>query len=265
MAIRKILAGAALLAAGSAGAADLPNLKEPVPPPAPEPVFTWTSFYVGVNGGFGLDHASVPYVLTYPAAFAGGTTGMTERGPLFGGQIGYLYQLSGIPSLTQGMPLLNNVVVGVEADSDWADINGRATAVTPLGTAVFGTRIKDFGTIRGRLGYSFDRLLLYVSAGFSYATTENYYSVPGFSGSASVLRVPPRFAAYSIGGEYAFAQNWTFRAEYLYDYIRANWNDYAPAPGTQVQFASRATFHVVRFGLNYQFDLFTPQPVVARY
>lgn len=42
---------------------------------------------------------------------ASGITATTERGPLFGGQVGYNYQLANVP-------LIGHAVVGIEADSD---------------------------------------------------------------------------------------------------------------------------------------------------
>jgi outer membrane immunogenic protein len=243
-----------ILAATSAWAADLPNTKEaPVPPPTP--VFTWTGFYAGVNGGYGLDHVSFPYAVTLPSgSFVGGQSGLTERGPLFGGQVGYNYEVKNVP-------IIGHAVVGVEADSDWANINGVATLGTAQGIETFGTRIENFGSLRGRLGYNFDRLLLYVSGGVAYGTTENYYSVPGFSGSYTSTRLPLRFGAYGAGLEYGLTDNWSIKGEYMYTYIRAGWNAYAPDVG----YMSRATFHIVRFGLNYKFDLFNSTPVVANY
>jgi outer membrane immunogenic protein len=243
--------------AGVAEAADLPDLKEPPVVPTPAPVFSWTGFYAGVNGGYGLDHASFPYAVTLPPpdlSYVGGQSGLTERGPLFGGQVGYNYEFTNVP-------IIGHAVVGVEADSEWADINGSVTIPTTPGPDTFGTRIENFGSLRGRVGYNFDRLLLYITGGLAYGTTENYYSVPGFSGSYTATRLPLRFSAYGAGLEYALTDNWSIKGEYMYTYIRAGWNVYAPDIG----YMSRATFHIVRIGLNYKFDLFAPPPVVAKY
>ncbi|MFZ3177917.1 MAG: hypothetical protein WA150_08165 [Methylovirgula sp.] len=46
-----------------------------------------------------------------PGGAASGITATTERGPLFGGQVGYNYQLANVP-------LIGHAVVGIEADSD---------------------------------------------------------------------------------------------------------------------------------------------------
>jgi outer membrane immunogenic protein len=221
-------------------------------------VFSWTGFYAGVNGGYGLDHASFPYAVTLPGGFAGGQSGLTERGSFLGGQIGYNYELANVP-------FIGHAVVGVEVDSDWADINGSATVATPVGPETFGSRIENFGSLRGRLGYNFDRLLLYITGGPAYGTAKNYYSVPGFSGSFMSSRLTLPFGAYGAGLEYALTNNWSIKAEYIYEYVRAGWDDYIPASTANIGFMTRATFHTARIGLNYKFDLFEPTPVVAKY
>src|SRR5438309_11851899 len=50
--LKKFLISTAAVAtmAGSALAADLPRRAPPPPPPLP--VFTWTGFYIGINGGY---------------------------------------------------------------------------------------------------------------------------------------------------------------------------------------------------------------------
>ena len=66
--------------------------------------------------------------------------------------------------------------------------------------------------------------------------------------------------------EYALTDNVTIKGEYLYDYIRANYPTYALPDGTTAAYTTRATFHVVRIGLNYKFNLFEPPPpVIAKY
>ena len=72
---------------------------------------------------------------------------------MIGGTVGYNYQ-SG--------PL----VVGVEADLDWADINGSAA---PFPGISANATINELNSIRARLGYSFDRAMVYVTGGWAGA------------------------------------------------------------------------------------------------
>jgi outer membrane immunogenic protein len=250
---------ALMLGVGSALAADLPNLKEEPFASAPVPAFSWTGFYAGVNGGYGLDHFA--FIYTYDTGgFEKSTSGITSRGAVLGGQIGYNYQLS-------NLPFIGHAVVGVELDSDWADISGATNVATPLGPLSFGARFENFGTLRERLGYDFDRLLLYVTGGLTYATSEASYSANGVSGSVTTTRfgVFPRIGVAGAGAEYALTNNLTVRAEYLYDFSGAHFEEFSPTSTSSIGFGTRSMYHIARLGLNYKFDLFGPGPVAAKY
>ena len=81
----------------------------PVKAPASVPVFTWTGFYIGLNGGgaFGTS--------TYN--FGGlGSTSFNTSGGLAGGTIGFNYQTGAL-------------VWGVEGDGDWSGISGSSTCL----------------------------------------------------------------------------------------------------------------------------------------
>jgi len=175
---------AGIVVAGSALAADLPRRAAPPPVFTPVPVFTWTGFYAGFNAGYGFgtnDNRRDPTVLGVNGAsglVAPGTTAAiafsngrnANEGFVGGGQIGYNYQF------TPG----SGFVIGVEADAQYVDFgrDRNRFAVAP-GSAPFlaGTQIFNpngvsgldyFGTVRGRLGYAFDRTLVYGTGGFAY-------------------------------------------------------------------------------------------------
>ena len=250
----EVFALCALIAgSGSAVAADLPNLKElPVAPPLLDSAFSWTGFYVGVNGGIGLDHFGVPTVIYGLPQLATGFTAIMSSGAVLGGQIGYNYEFTNVP-------IIHHFVVGVEVDEDWADVTGRNTANTQYGPATFGTRFEDFGTARLRIGYNFDRLLVYLTAGPTWGSFNSYYNVGMYTGSynENCARPPPTSQAVGIGAEYAFTNNFSVKAEYFYDSILPQW-DVVPSkpPGLTVGFLTRADYSIVRLGLNYKLDLF---------
>ncbi|MCJ2045582.1 outer membrane beta-barrel protein [Methylobacterium sp. J-078] len=181
-----ILASAAsALLAGAASAADLPRRAAP-PVFVPVPVFTWTGFYAGFNAGYGFDASSgtngpavivaaSPIYTASPVAIGGVPVGAgafggrdSNEGFSGGGQIGYNYQF------TPG----SGVVVGIEADAQYLDFGRSRNRYTPI----VGTLNPDlvpvnpnglsgldyFGTVRGRLGYAFDRTLVYGTGGFAY-------------------------------------------------------------------------------------------------
>ena len=184
--MNKILTSLAAFTAltAAASAADLPR-RAPPPVFTPVPVFTWTGAYFGINAGYGFDAndnrgATVVGVSPQNAIFAGPAGGNRAGVLAFGGsrgndgftgggQVGYNYQF------TPG----SGVVIGVEADAQYVDFGrnrnryASSSAVIP-GTLVFNpnglSSLDYFGTVRGRLGYAFDRTLVYGTGGFAYGS-----------------------------------------------------------------------------------------------
>jgi outer membrane immunogenic protein len=217
----------ALLPIGSASAADL----WPGPPTYQEqraaapPTYNWSGFYVGMNGGGGFGNA--PW-----ASGPDGTTGTSSiSNGLFGGTIGYNDQTIG------------NLVVGEEADLDWAPIK----AIVPSAACAPGCEFKTswLATARLRVGYAFDRFLPYVTAGVS---------ITDFT--ADILGQP--FGAehsnnfsWTVGAglEYAFASSWSAKIEYLYVDVRGPTCDGACGGGP---ISANLPESMVRIGLNYR-------------
>jgi outer membrane immunogenic protein len=257
MNIRALLLGSVACAA-LAAPAFAADLSYPVKAPvvAVIPAFSWTGLYVGGNGGYGWGEGSAPWdsYLGYyyagwdPYAYRGGSD--PEGG--FGGlQIGYNYQFS------------NNVVLGVEADFEFGSLKDTLNYNV---SNTFGggfeqdigsieTKIEAFGTVRARLGYAFDRFLPYVTGGVAWgnvkvseewSTSFNGIYDPFLSGAASVSDT--RWG-WTLGGgaEYAFTDNWTVKAEYLYaDLGDIDWDSDA---GTRID----VKLQTVKVGINYKF------------
>ena len=206
---------------GTAAAADLPPRPAPAPyykAPVAIPVYNWTGFYIGINGGGGFGRSTWD------------STGSFDiSGGLVGGTVGYNYQFG------QG-------VVGIEGDIDWADING--TTNTFCG---FGCKTSDhwLSTVRGRLGYAADRFMPFVTGGAAFGDIRA--STPGFAGGNNTN------AGWTVGAglEFAIAGNWTAKAEYLYvDLGKFNCGISCGAAVTDnVSF----TTNIVRAGVNYRF------------
>ncbi|MDQ6867794.1 MAG: outer membrane beta-barrel protein [Pseudomonadota bacterium] len=263
-----LLLGALSAGAGAARAADLPSATQtPVFEPPP-PEFSWTGFYLGVHAGGGIDHFAFPFAVAVPRGDSFyGTNGITATGPIGGLQAGFNYEL----------PFFH-IVAGVEIDNSASGIRGQTTVNGTLNsgapaTAVFGSKFEDFGTARIRLGYAWGRFLPYLTGGFTYGTIETFYSAatPGFfnAGSSTATRsgVFPHVGVVGIGAEYAVAQNFTVKIEYLYDFINARPVVFNPVPGSSIQFITRTAYHIARVGLNYHFDWLSPlaAPIAAKY
>ncbi len=254
----------------------------PVQPAPVSPVYNWTGFYLGGNVGYGWSHSD--YTNDITATLNGiqrsvtNSGSMNGQGALGGGQIGFNYQF------------LGNWVAGIEADIDAAHIASSTSAcftgVGPLTSAVCGTRdtdIKDFGTVRGRLGYAFNNWLVYGTGGWAWGHGNNTTQItclgaqcPGTSavpvaspGPASVDVNPSGWAAGG-GLEWAFLPNWTLRAEYLHLQFDGLTEDRSIQGSVLPVFitthvSSNVGVDLVRVGVNYLFNWGSPSPPLARY
>ena len=101
-------------------------------------------------------------------------------------------------------------VLGIEGDWDWSNING--TSNIPFG-CVTGLRNQGqlASTVRGRAGWAIDRVLLYGTGGAAFAPVQAGFTVRyRFQSTTQVGWTA------GAGLEFAFAPNWTAKAEYLY-------------------------------------------------
>jgi outer membrane immunogenic protein len=202
-----VAAMALLVSLGRAWAADLPVAAAP---PAYYPataVYNWGGGYIGINGGYASGQ-SVWSDRTNPS-------GLTSTGNfrVNGG-------LAGVTAGVSGQ--WGAFVLGVEGDFDWQGLHGTSsspfctnllTSSTPGSTAAglsCRTASNWVGTLRARFGYAWDRLLLYGTAGGAGANVQT-------SLSGLPVQTNANFG-WTVGGglEYAFADNWTFKVEYLF-------------------------------------------------
>src|SRR6476620_12678257 len=106
--MKKILLGAsALVAIGIAPASAAVLRPPPAPPPVyVAPIYDWSGFYIGANGGWGQTRNCWDFVGVVAPIIS---DGCRERsGGLVGGQLGYRWQVS-------------QWVFGLEGQGDWAD------------------------------------------------------------------------------------------------------------------------------------------------
>jgi outer membrane immunogenic protein len=214
-----LLTAVSLLALGTASAvaADLPARTYSKAPAMASPITNWSGFYVGAMGGYAAENTSDVGKLS--GGFAGGT-------------LGYNWQTGGL-------------VLGIEADAAWSDVG--ATVGDPALLA-FSDKIRDMGTVRGRIGYAFDQFLIYGTAGYAWA--DNRLTITAGPASVSESRVLNGWAA-GAGVEVMFAPKWSVKAEYLYrsfqgDTYFASTNP----PGLPV---GTITLNSVQVGVNYHF------------
>jgi outer membrane immunogenic protein len=262
--LRKILMTtvAATAMAGSAFAADLPSRRAPpVAYVPPIPIFTWTGFYIGVNGG-GAFRANSNNAYSNAVFFGGaapvlGFNNNANNGRfLVGGQAGVNYQIG-------------QFVLGIEGDGDAVLGNNRNSFPGASG----GSSTGFLGTVRGRGGIAFDRFLVYGTGGVAFGSTNlpttavaTVAGIPGFFTTANGNNTRVGYAV-GAGVEYAFLNNWSVKVEYLFTDLGRNNRSYLLGTGPGFTVTGREQNHIVRAGLNYKFDWFgaAPGPVVARY
>lgn len=146
-----------------------------------------------------------------------------------------------------------------------------ASAITGGSVAVrAGSKIEDFGTVRGRVGYSWDRFLVYATGGFGYGQVNSSASV-ALPGNAPAFSLSTTHAptGWTVGGgaEYGITNNLTFKTEYLYVNLGTNNVFNGTILGAVgINLNQKTTANIVRAGLNYNFGLFSnPVPVIAQY
>ena len=138
-----VLIGAAVAVLSlPAMAADLPR-KAPAPMPPPSPVYNWTGFYVGVNGGWGWakTQATVAQTGKEDVDFNPASLSTRANGALFGGQVGYNYQFG------------SNWVLGIEGDFDGTGMSKSAGVVFPSLLAGGLGRGDGFAEARKSIGW----------------------------------------------------------------------------------------------------------------
>jgi outer membrane immunogenic protein len=184
--------------AAPASAADITTKAPPAPPPPP-PIYDWSGFYIGGNGGWAQSHNCWDFVgpdgtLITPGGCLSGSGGVA------GGQVGYRWQS-------------NQLVVGLEAQGDWADLNRTQTSlINPL----FSTRVKTdaIGLFTGQIGWAWNASLLYVKGGA--AVTGNRFDILRSLDGINVVGGGETRWGASVGGgwEFGFAPNWSIGVEY---------------------------------------------------
>lgn len=246
-------AGSLLMAgfASSAFAADLAPRAYTKAPAIVAPIYDWSGFYIGLNGGGASSHEC--FNLTSVAGLTLANTPSegchNATGGLVGGQIGYRWQSA-------------SWVFGVEAQGDWANLKGSNASLTALIPYTNQTKIDAIGLFTGQVGYAANNVLFYVKGGA--AVTDNKYS-SFFTGNGIEFNSASDTRWGGVAGagvEFGFAPNWSVAVEYDHLFMgRPN----VPFPATAIA-VGRAdnigqNIDMGTIRVNYRFG----GPVVARY
>jgi outer membrane immunogenic protein len=250
--MKKFLLGTAGLialgmASAPASAADM--AARPVykaPPPMVAPIYDWSGFYIGGNGGWGTSHNCWDNT-TVGGAFVAAEGCHNADGGTAGGQIGYRWQAG-------------QAVFGLEAQGNWADFTGSNVSLVTGG--LNRTKIDAFGLFTGQIGYAWNNALLYVKGGG--AVTDNKNSIlsnPGnilFANTGDYTRWGGTVGA---GIEFGFAPNWSAGVEYDHLFMQDANVGFVTTGGAPFGFDNtRQDVDMVTARINYRFG-----PTIGKY
>jgi len=208
-----------------------------IAPASAQPAYSWTGFYGVVHLGWG----SSP-ITYYDPAFPDWYLSHRPHGLIGGGQAGFNYQNG-------------RWVFGVEGDLSGAAITKSVVDDKPgFAGDVFEADVKWIATAAGRVGYAWDRWLIYGKGGAARAHSELRFQYVQQAGFGPTKLQSTRTGWMAGGGvEYAFRPGWSLKLEYNYvDFGRSGLVTFLPLPdGFVATFSQR--LHLIKFGLNYRF------------
>ena len=232
------------------------------PPLGPD---TWTGFTLGFQAGFAFGDSHLNF--TGFDSSVGGPAVATRTGGIGGVHIGYNYQFG-------------DWVAGFEGSVDLTSSLSTAAFPAAFGGSVLtaSTASNVQGTIRGRLGYAFDRALIYATAGVAVGDTTTSYVLLGNHTGSAINGGNPVFGAneftnfpvgWTVGGgiDYAIDDHWSARAEYRYTSFGTISNAFvdggalAVTPGligSSLNTGRQLNQHQLQAGFSYKFDSFGP-------
>jgi opacity protein-like surface antigen/outer membrane receptor protein involved in Fe transport len=205
--------------------------------------YDWTGFYVGAHVGDGRSATGGSTVNTVTRAASAPIYGSL---PDWHGGIQFGYDLM--------MP--SRVVLGVVADVS----SGGSKVITetdPSGTSSSRLTVFDSESVRGRLGYAFDNVLLYGTGGWAWSS--NQYIRTQLTGTLNLATAGTEEAVnayingWTAGGgvAVALAQNWNVFAEYRYtDFGSLT----VTLPYSQLSTTTATRTSAIDVGVNYKFD-----------
>jgi outer membrane immunogenic protein len=206
-----VLTAVALSLGQTALAADLPQRPVAAPLLSPTPVYNWTGIYFGINGGGGWGRQEALNIITNRFA----NDSISLSGGVLGGTAGAQIQ-SG------------HVVLGFEADLDWASLKGSGTfapTIDGIPTALLinaTTKIDWESTARARVGYANDNWLFYATGGLAILGAKTSFTPAAGQPCANFVILncsgtnKQVGAALGAGVEYGFTPNLSAKLEYLY-------------------------------------------------
>ncbi|WP_291861772.1 outer membrane beta-barrel protein [Bradyrhizobium sp.] len=241
----------ALSLSAPASAADMrarPYTK--APPPIVAPIYNWGGLYIGANGGYGWSRNCWDFVSLAGVPFTGGQGCHDADGAVAGGQIGYRWQS-------------NQFVFGLEAQGNWADLEGgSASTPTLAGVVDTNSRVQAFGLFTGQVGYAWNNVLLYAKGGAAVVDSRHFHTLAGTNVLFNSTDNTRWGATVGVGLEVGFAPNWSVGVAYDHLFIGRDTLSFAASPiGVATTNSINQDVDLVTARINYRWG----GPPVARY
>jgi outer membrane immunogenic protein len=238
-----------------------------------EPVWSWSGFYVGggVGGAWGTRDVTLNTIDGTPCHFCNdGSAVFTKLDEL--GTATNLKNSSAAFDLNAGYNAQFGMwVLGLEGDATSFRLRSSVTSsgnpfINFPGFANFSTNISTdwVATVRPRIGYAFDKVLVYATGGVAFgrvaiSQSHSDFAPVGIGVAHEASSVSSVKTGWTAGGgvEYALTRNWIVNTEYLYANLGSlstsgTVTDQGPS-NALLTFTSRTTVNQVRAGLSYKF------------
>ncbi|WP_398476920.1 outer membrane protein [Tardiphaga sp.] len=206
--------------------------------------FAFAAVAVMVAGTTAAQAADLPYRSRAPYTVQQPLNAYSWAGPYLGATLGYEWgSVSNSPTKPKG--IVGGATAGYNMQSG-AIVFGLEGDISATGAddrfATYKFSNPWFGTVRGRLGYAFNNVLLYGTAGLAFGSLE---------AEANGLQQSQTSVGWTagVGAEVGIYQNWTAKIEYLY--VDLSKNTYT-LTGT-LPTDNALSFGTVRIGVNYHF------------
>jgi outer membrane immunogenic protein len=253
--------GLLLLAAGSAFAADLGgprmSIKDDNAAPAPYRTCEGDRFagaYLGGNVGYTKYNAKWEETFNDfsdqgPKSFLQYPIGQSRGGAAVGASVGYNF-------------VRCNFVLGFEGDYNFTHLESSAIGVPPytlnVGTIRLNEGLKDYATLRMRMGVVSRNTLWYATGGLAWGKTQHQLLDYGhYDGGTQNPTFDSWRRGWTVGGgfETALSEMVSLKGEALYmDFGKRNYSltdNQGAGPDTYL-FTNRSTAATVRVGLNFK-------------
>lgn len=227
----------------------------------------WAGFYGGLTAGYAFSNSNdISYYFHDPVLL---TTSQTYRFDKLNQEGGFVGTLGGYN--WQSGPF----VYGVETDFQAGNISGSTSNINPFNTwDTYGykSQLDWWGTLRGRLGYSFGQALVYATGGVAYGQVQSqvtYTSVypqhccgaPAGTVAFGRNNKTENDVGFVVGGglEYALSPRWSIKGEY--QYIDLGTTDtatnycFSGCTTNELHAKVENAFNIVTLGINYRMGI----------